>query len=409
MNYDVIVIGGGASGMISAIAAARKGSRVLILERMDKIGKKILATGNGKCNYTNKNMDPSCYRGENIAICYPVLSHFSYEQTIGFFQELGILPKIKQGYAYPFSEQASSILDILKLTLAHLQIDISIGTEVLNLTNQDNRYVIKSANQIYYCKKVILATGGTASEKHGSNGSGYILAKNLGHHIVRPVPALTGLKCKGSIFKELAGIRLEAILTLYLDNKAVCTEQGELQMTHYGISGIPTFQLSRYAAYGLAKNQEVIVDIDLLPKFSDDDINDYIISQINMAPYKQLEQLFLGLLNKKLNYALIKMTGLKPKATIDTLTKKACQKLSHLIKQFSVSIVDTNGFSNAQVTAGGVSTQEINYLTMESKLNRNLFIVGELLDIDGRCGGYNLQWAWATGYIAGECAGGKIE
>jgi len=408
MNYDIIIIGGGASGLISAIAAARKGSKVLILERMDKIGRKILATGNGKCNFTNSDMKPSYYRGENIDICHTVLKHFSYEQSTKFFKELGILPRIKQGYTYPFSEQASSILDVLRLALAHLQVVINTGEEILNVLHQGNGYVIKSANHIYHCKKLILAAGGMASEKLGSNGSGYLLAENLGHRIISPVPALTGLKCKGNIFKELAGVRIEANLTLYLDNKVVCTEQGELQLTQYGISGIPTFQLSRYAAYGLLQNHEVTVNIDLLPEFSHNDIKDYIYSQINLVPYKQLDQLFLGLINKKFNHVLIKIAGLKPRDTIERLTKKDCDKLSGLIKQFTVSVIDTNGFSNAQVTAGGVSTKEINHLTMESKLCKNLFIVGELLDIDGRCGGYNLQWAWATGYIAGKYAGGNV-
>jgi len=407
MSYDIIIIGGGASGLVSAIAAARKGAKVLIFDRMSKIGKKILATGNGKCNFTNLDMKPCYYRGEDMGICHTVLKHFSEEEAIRFFKELGILPKIKQGYVYPFSEQASAVLDALQLALTYLQVNINTGEEILEIIKQSNGYVIKSANHTYHSPKVILATGGMASEKLGSNGSGYLLAEKLGHHLIKPVPALTGLKCKGNIFKELAGIRMEARLTLYLDQKLVCSEQGELQLTHYGISGIPTFQMSRYGAYGLERKQEVIVNLDLLPELSDNDINAYMISQMNTMPYKQLGQLFLGLMNHKLNHVLIKIIGLNPRNTIDTLTRRECHKLSRLIKEFSVSIVDTNGFANAQVTAGGISTKEINDLTMESKLCKNLFIVGELLDIDGRCGGYNLQWAWATGYIAGDYAGGN--
>lgn len=406
MNYDIIIIGGGASGLVSAIAAARKGSRVLILERMNRVGKKILATGNGKCNFTNTDMKPSYFRGEDLDICHTVLTHFSYEQSIRFFKDLGVLSKIKQGYVYPFSEQASSILDVLRLTLAHLNVKINTGEEILKIIQRGSGYAVISSSHTYHCQKVILATGGAAYQSLGSNGSGYLLAEQLGHRIIKPVPALTGLKCKGNVFKELSGIRTEAVLTLYLDQKTILSEQGELQLTPYGISGIPTFQLSRYAAYALKRNQEVTVDIDFLPTFSDHDINAYIAAQMSLMPYKQLGQLFLGLLHKKINNVIIKMTGLDPRDSIASLPNKTCHRITRLIKQFPVSISDTNGFSNAQVTAGGVFTKEINHVTMESTLCKNLFIVGELLDIDGRCGGYNLQWAWATGHIAGAYAGG---
>lgn len=405
VQKDVIVVGGGASGLVSAIVAARQGRSVTVLEHKDRIGKKILATGNGKCNYTNRFQSQECYRGEDPSFVKPIFEQFGVEETIVFFKELGIYPKEKSGYLYPNSEQASSILDVLRLELDHLKVEIICDEHVSKVEAQklnSKGLVVYTHNNIYYANKIILATGGTASSELGSDGSGFIIAKKLGHSIIPPVPALVQLRAKEKCFKSLGGIRTQAKILLYIDGNCVDTVQGELQLTNYGVSGIPVFQLSRYAAKGLAANKKVMLNIDFLPDMSDKELKSLIEQRIKTCGYKTVEELMIGLLNKKLSYVLIKEAGVDSNKLSTQLHNKDIDRLVGIIKSFTATIQETNPFSNAQVSAGGVLTEEIHDKTLESKLIKGVYFTGELLDIDGTCGGYNLQWAWSTGYIAGQ-------
>lgn len=432
MKKEIIIIGGGAAGMVAAISAARNGAKVTILEHKEKLGKKILATGNGKCNYTNLHQTIDCYRSENIPFVEEVFSHFDEKDTIAFFKELGIYPKSRNGYMYPNSEQASSIVDVLIMELKHLHVEVRCNEEVKKIKpieegyqidtivtvtepkmgkeknnknmpkNKREKFVaVDTYHSSYQAKKVIIATGGMASSKLGSDGSGYYFLKELGHKIVPVVPALVQLKAEGDFFEMVAGVRLDVGLQILIDGTQVALEEGELQLTNYGISGIPVFQISRYAGKALLEKKDVQVIIDFLPKIPYAELKEMLEKRIMQCTYKTTEDALIGLLNQKLIQMLLNQLEKQCK------NQKDITRLAKLIKEFPVKIIDTNSFENAQVCAGGVDTTEIAGYKLESKLHKGLYVIGELLDVDGICGGYNLQWAWATGYLAGVASSSK--
>lgn len=401
LRSDIIVIGAGASGLVAAICAARKGKKVIILDRMSKAGKKIYATGNGKCNYTNVNYECDSYRGTDTSIADSVLSQFSYLDTIDFFEQLGIMAKNKNGYIYPYSEQASSIVEVLLMELECLGVHIILEEEVIDIRKEEvnvkqniSEYRVITKKSKYVSSKVIMAMGGMASPKLGSDGSGYTIAKKFKHSIIQPNKALVSLKCKGKDFRSISGVRLQASVVLTVENDKKYSNFGEIIFTDYGVSGIPIMQLSRYASVALSENKKVRLEIDFYPEIDDKELLVILKNRKKNSPNKDNYQLLIGMLNSKLAGYIVK----KSNDRLETMVK--------YMKKLIYEVTDTNSWDSAQVTAGGVSTNEINYETMESRLHKGLYIVGELLDIDGTCGGYNLQWAWATGYIAG-CHAGK--
>lgn len=406
MNYDVIIVGAGASGLVAGIAAARKGASVLIIEQKDKAGKKILATGNGKCNFTNKYQSLDCYRCDDSTFVSKVLSNFSITDTLQFFEELGIFPKERDGYIYPNSEQATSIVSVLMMECERLKIDIAYNEKVTKISRPD--FTITTANKdkeiSTYCgDKLILATGGMASPKLGSDGSGYKLAESFGHKVSKPLPALVSLKSPDKFCKTVSGVRTPARVLAYVNLKLVSKEEGELIFTDYGISGIPIMQLSRFVAKALDSDKKVYLELDFLPGVQVDEIKE-MLKKRSSNLHKSLEQMLVGMFNHKLNYVMIKRANLDPGMPCNKIKDTDLFHLAEQIKHFKININNTNTFDFAQVTTGGVSTYEINPATMESKVKNNLFLTGELIDVDGTCGGYNLQWAWSTGYIAGNNA-----
>ncbi len=411
MITDIIIIGGGASGLFTAIIAAKNGHKVTILEHMDKIGKKILVTGNGKCNLSNKAQAKEMYRGNNPNFAWDVINKFNVEDTVKVFSELGIMLKEKKGYLYPNSEQASSVLEVLKLELKHLGVKIHCSIKIESIHKSNESFVIETKNgdscYKYFGKKIILATGGMAAPETGSDGSGFRFAKEFGHNIINPVPALVGLKAVGGYFKTLAGIRTQAKIKLYVNDDFVISDEGELQITNYGISGIPVFQVSRYASKAI-KRSHVVVKIDYIPNFSREELFELLRQRFNNS-YKTVLENFIGVLNIKLAQVIIKEASLTFDQKSKDLNEKQLLELVNVIKEFKVVIKDTNSFSNAQVCAGGVDTKEINANTMESKIVRGLYFCGEIMDVDGACGGYNLQFAWSTGFIAGINASKMLE
>ena len=409
MGKIIIIIGGGASGLTAAISAATKGSKVIVLEHKTRVGQKILSTGNGKCNLSNTNQDLANYRGNNPDFAKEVLKHFSVDETIAFFNSLGISIKEKNGYLYPLSEQASAILDALHIKCKELGVELLCNITIKNIKYEENQFIINTnnngTNETFYGSSLILATGGKAAPKSGSDGSGYELAKMLEHKIIKPVPALVGLICKEKFFKGIAGVRTEAHIKLLVNKKLIISEKGELQLTSYGISGIPVFQISRFASRALLNNDTVTGLIDLLPNHSFNEIFDFLNMQLNINKNKTIDQHLTGLLNKKLVSMILSQCQISHNT--NTLSPSTLKKLISTIKNLEITIDQPNTFDQAQVSAGGVDTAHINPLTLESKKVRNLYIIGELLDIDGACGGYNLQWAWSTGYIAGSNAGSE--
>lgn len=402
--YDVIIIGAGASGLMAAAAAASKGARVALLEHKDDIGKKILATGNGRCNFTNTDMSVNKFHGSK-ALIKNGLAQFNYADTIRFFKELGIPAYDNAGYIYPNSRQAASVVAAFRMELMRLHVDVKTGINITDIKPADDRtgYCIQTDKGSFKSKRLIIACGLTASPKLGSDGSLFRQIEALGHHIQKPLPALCGFSCDGLNFKKITGVRCDATVASVIDGQMTEQNTGELQLADYGISGIPVFQISSLMSRALYKGQRVEVIIDFLPAFSDDELNGYIKDRsITTTDNRSLNEMLNGLLNNKLLLELIHKSGVSPDKKGRLLTDDDCKSLTRSIKHTAVSVKKPRGVEFAQVCAGGIYTKEIDVRTLESKIHPGLYFCGELLDVDGICGGYNLQWAWTSGYIAGE-------
>lgn len=400
----VIVVGGGASGLVAAISAAREGAKVTLIEQKERVGKKILSTGNGRCNLTNNYMDNSCFRGDDLTIVGEILRQFDDSDTCTFFNDLGVVLHDRNGYVYPFSDQASTILDALRMELETRKVNLVLSQCVTQISSSKKGFRVQTTAQSLEGDAVILATGGKAAKVLGSDGSGYALAKSFGHHLSPVVPALVQLVGKNVSFKSLSGVRCQAKISLLVENRIVARDYGELQLTDYGISGIPTFQVSRFAAKALYEKKEVHAELDFLPQFNPEELHKFLKDRLQVHGSKNAETFLNGLLHKKLITYLLKEAGIDLQVTANKVPSEKWNLFVALCKKYRLLIADTKGFDNAQVCAGGVKTTEINPKTMESLMKDNLYLTGELLDIDGICGGYNLQWAWATGYIAGKNA-----
>lgn len=394
----IYIIGGGASGLFAALWAAKRNKKVTVLEHKDKPGKKILATGNGKCNYTNLIQDRECYRSDDPSFAPEILKAFDTGRTVEFFQEIGIYPHERNGYLYPNSGQASSVLEALLLEGERLGVRVECGVHVQRMEKNLRIYTDKEE---YQADRVLLAAGGMANPALGSDGSGFELAKALGHRIITPLPALVQLKSKEKYFKTLAGVRTEAEVSLYSGKKLLAEEKGEVLFADYGISGIPVMQVSRYAAKALSEGREALLVLDFLPFLSKEELKEVLVGRLKRNRMETIEQAFIGLLNKKLAYVALKETKIEVSLTLSQLKDEQLSRLAARLKEWKIPVSEPKSFELAQVTAGGVDTKEINPATMESKLVKGLFFAGEIVDVDGTCGGYNLQWAWSSGYTAG--------
>lgn len=404
-SYDVAIIGGGASGLMAAIKAVRCGAKVIILEHKEKTGKKILSTGNGKCNYTNARQGVSYYRGDNPAFAMSAFTQFGFEDTVSFFEEIGVTPKVKNGYYYPASEQAAAVLEVLRLEANYLRVKELCDCKILAVSKEQECFLIKSGCGNFATKAVIFATGLLAAPKSGSDGSAFQHIEAFGHHFVDVVPALVPLQGKQAFLKNLAGIRAEVNATLFVENAQILSDRGELQLTDYGVSGIPIFQLSRYATKALLKKQKVHVSLDFMPDNTIDEVVSVMEKRLHKTEQKKtICECFVGLFNRKLIEVLIKEAGIGLGDSPKKVSMEQMKRLADVIKGLRVDITGSKSYEQAQVCAGGVDTCEINEETMESKLVKGLFFAGELIDIDGMCGGYNLQWAWSSGYVAGHHA-----
>lgn len=484
----VAVIGGGAAGMMAAIEAARAGAIVTLIEKNAQLGKKLATTGNGRCNYTNLDMVDRIggkFRGFHPEFAEAALDALPPEAVLDWFREIGVEPRFRGSYVYPNSDQASAVVDALREELHRLSVKVHYNAEVKSVQRVDGDaeasavkvpmpgktasadgaaasqiqqkrdtayFLIKCTDAVVKADRVILAAGSKAAPKTGSNGDGYFIARKLGHRIVPYVPALCGIRCAGDVFKALAGIRTEAALELVVDGHCVDREAGELQLVDYGISGIPVFQLSRYAAYALQEGKKAAVYINFLPGFTERNVSAEAAvrdseqvsaaaeaSMIEVSGVKnrqnartelrgsavedpkdqalqlfrerqqrlagrKMESFFTGLLHQKLGQLLLRMANVRPEIPVAELSEKQLRSLASLSVRFKAECVEMNGFQQAQVVAGGVDTSEVDPRTMASRLVPGLYFAGEVLDIDGICGGYNLQWAWASGFVAGRHA-----
>lgn len=408
-KWRVGIVGGGASGMMAAITAAGRGAQVTILERGERVGKKILATGNGKCNLGNLNLSSAEYYGASKEWLDACLERFDTEACVRFFRSIGLLIKNKNGYLYPASEQASVVLDALRAELKTLGVKVIAECKVIEVVKKDEEIICIGEHKEQYCfDKVILTCGGKASPKTGSDGSGYKLAKKLGHHIIPTVPALVALKCQEAYLHSVAGVRCDGEISVFHNGECVAGERGEIQLTEYGISGIPVFQISRIVNYLLRNdNKEVEVALNLLPDFDENTYGELKTSRVLLQSGRTVEEFFTGMLNKKIMMLFIKMSGLKPQSIIEEADKEMVENVYSLCRQWKLHVIGSNSYDNAQVCAGGVDTEEVTE-NMESKLVPGVYFAGELLDVDGKCGGYNLHWAWCSGYLAGIAAASEV-
>lgn len=384
---QVLITGGGAAGLTAAVFAARNGAAVTVLEQNEKPGKKICATGNGKCNLTNLSMPSDAYRGRHPEFVREALAQLSVEDTVRFFEEIGIVPVSRNGYLYPRSGQAQSVTDVLCMEARNLGVKLKTNQKVTSLSCKQGRWKVTTTDWHYEGDAVILAGGSKASAIAGSDGSCYDLAESQGHTLVPVYPALTALKCRGKNFKAWSGVRTGGEITLLIDGKPFKKEQGELQLTEYGVSGIPVFQLSRYAVCALREGHRVGLTLDFFPEYTKEELKKLLFGRKEHCPYKTEKELLIGLLPEK----LIKVLA-------------SDRDFPNSLKDFPLEVTDTMSFAQAQVCCGGVDTAEVNPRTMESRLKKGLYFAGELLDIDGICGGYNLQWAWSSGAAAGSHA-----
>lgn len=405
MKVQVLIIGAGASGLTAAIYAARAGCSVHILEAQERPAKKILATGNGKCNYTNRNMDISCYKSASINKAKAVIEKYPFEKAVEYLKEIGIYPLEREGYMYPSSGQASSVAECLLMEAKHLKVVIHTSSPVVSVSKSRELFQVKTkSGETFQSEYLVMSAGSQAGIKNAKEISSEGLCRSMGFKIQPCVPALTALHMKADgIGKIWSGVRVFAKVTLLEAGKIHACDQGEVQLTDYGISGIPVFQISRYASYAIHYKKRTEVQIDFMPAMTKEELLKEIIRRSRYKDRNAIGQL-CGLWNVKLIQVLCKRCGINAE---QPLKADHCRILSTIVKEFSITIVGTNPIEQAQVCAGGVDLTEIDENTMESQSVKGLYLTGELLDVDGICGGYNLHWAWATGTLAGKAIGKK--
>jgi hypothetical protein len=334
-----------------------------------------------------------------------VLEQFTAEDTMDFFRGIGILAKSRNGYLYPQPDQASAVLEALELELKRLHVRIVTDCTVTGLARKKSYFEIQTDSGNFAVRSVIIASGSKAASKLGATGDGYRFARQFGHTISPVVPALVQLEAEEAFFSRLSGIRIDAEVTAWIDGQKLASDQGEVQLTAYGISGIPVFQISRYAAKALQQKQKVVVQLNLLPDYSFSWILEELRRRIAHDPGRTAEQILCGIFNQKLIPVLLSCSGIRSKTVGKQISERQLKTLVSRILDFRVHITGTRSFDQAQICAGGVNLNEVDPDSMESRKCKGLYLTGEVLDADGICGGYNLQWAWATGHIAGVHAG----
>ena len=423
----VAVIGGGASGLMAAIAAARglrdsktksikhpgepspndREDRVVVLERCDRIGRKLLATGNGRCNFSNTGIESALYHPapwveQVYSMLPPVRIHESFES-------MGLMIRCEDGRLYPASGTGTSVLDVLRLELDRLQVALECDFSAIKLLPKKGGWLLEAADgRQLLARRVILAAGGKASPQLGSDGSGYALFTGLGHGL-RPIePALTGLRCpvhevRSLGLKSLNGVRLQAKADWYqaafAGDKMVlkASETGEILFREYGLSGIAIFQLSRWTGPGEIR-------LDLFPELRFEDLLQKLIQMRQTLGWRSREAFLVGTLHKRVIQVLMQQASLQAKGTAADFTDADLKKLAGSMKDWRFPMAGNTGWQQAQITLGGLSVQEFDPLTLESKIQPGLYAAGEILDVDGPCGGFNLHWAWTSGWLAGTAA-----
>jgi len=398
------IIGGGASGMAAALAAAENPDvRVILLERQARLGRKLQATGNGRCNLTNLHADQGGYHGDQAAFADFALKVFGPEAALEWFRGLGLFTVAEDsGRVYPYSDQANSVVDVLRFALEKPNIEVKLGFEVERVKKKDNGFRVEAKEGVVECDKLIIASGGLAGTKLGGTMSGYKLLRSLGHKCTKLRPTLVQLKSSWGGVSALKGVRTNCHAKILRGGQLHSESTGELQFTEYGLSGPVIFEVSRDACQGAG---EWICRLDFLPHVEEK----CLLEELLRRKRRELpaSELLTGILHNRLGRVLTQSAGISLNRFSSEVSDYDLKQLASLVKAFDVVLTEPMGMDSAQVTAGGIVTKEFDETTMESHIVPGLYACGEVLDIDGDCGGYNLQWAWSSGRLAGLCAGGK--
>ena len=405
MKYNVCIIGGGASGLAAAVYIKQNNAdvSVAVLERLNRVGKKLITTGNGRCNITNRDEALFHYHGEHSDFADFALKQYDNKKIGEFYNSLGVpFYCDDKGRFYPASLQASSVVDALRFSADALAVDTFTECKVTDVLPKGGEYVIKTEKGEFFAENVIFAAGlYSGGAKVGCDGLALKILKNLGYKTVKTTPAIVQIKTENLVTRALKGIKIDAAATLYIGGKKVSSDAGEVLFCDYGLSGPPILSVAREVE---RRTGEKTVSIDVMPDRSEEEVTALLLSLKTALSYRNLDEYLSGALNKRVGQAIVKAAGLKLLAPVSSLKNDDIKRIAAIIKSFSFKVISTTGFENSQVTAGGLDTGEFNDKTMMSKKHKNLYAVGEILDIDGDCGGYNLHFAFSSAF----CAADKI-
>ena len=398
----IVIIGGGASGMAAALAAAENPNvQVILFERQARVGRKLQATGNGRCNLSNVHAAEKGYHGEDANFVSPAIREFPPEKTLDWFLNLGLFTVTEDsGRVYPYSDQANSVVDVLRFAMERPNISLRTGFEVKKLRKIGLRFRVEGEEGFVDCDRIIVACGGLAGTKLGGSMSGYKLLGKLGHHSTRLRPALVQIKAAWNGVSALKGVRANCHARIFCDGELWSESTGEIQFTEYGLSGPVIFEISRDVCQ---KAGNWVCKLDFLPHISRENLEKALLKRKESS--LEAEELLTGILHNRLGRVLTKAAGVRGNLPISELNEDQIFSVCDAVKEFEIALEETLGMDSAQVTAGGILTDEFDPNTMESRLVPGLYACGEVLDIDGDCGGYNLQWAWSSGRLAGINAG----
>lgn len=395
---NVCVIGGGAAGMLAALTAAENGHRVLLLERQSRVGRKLLATGNGRCNLSNYHVSPAHYHG-GAGFCDFALSQFDVGETLQYFASLGLLTVSEaNGRIYPMSNMAGSVLDVLRYALERPEIDLQTGQTVTAVRKMPEGFSVKTETDTFSARCLILAAGGAAGSKVGGGMDGYRLAKSLGHHRTALYPSLVQLKTDPTYPRALKGVKAQCGISICRGSQVLARNSGEVLFTEYGVSGPAIFDLSRSVSAG---GSDLTCLLNFFPDWEEAEVLHWLSQRQAAMAAHEASTLLTGSCHTRLGQMICKSAGFTNQRAAG-LTRDDLRRIARQATHFALPITGTCGFDQAQVTAGGLDTSEFDPRTLQSRLVPGLYACGELLDIDGDCGGYNLQWAWSSGRLAGK-------
>ena len=395
---NVCVIGGGAAGMLAALTAAENGHRVLLLERQSRVGRKLLATGNGRCNLSNYHVSPAHYHG-GAGFCDFALSQFDVGETLQYFASLGLLTVSEaSGRIYPMSNMAGSVLDVLRYALERPEIDLQTGQTVTAVRKISEGFSVKTETDTFSARRLILAAGGAAGSKVGGGMDGYRLAKSLGHHRTALYPSLVQLKTDPTYPRALKGVKAQCGISICRGSQMLARNSGEVLFTEYGVSGPAIFDLSRSVSAG---GSDLTCLLNFFPDWEEAEVLHWLSQRQAARAAHEASTLLTGSCHTRLGQMICKSAGFTNQRAAG-LTRDDLRRIARQATHFALPITGTCGFDQAQVTAGGLDTSEFDPRTLQSRLVPGLYACGELLDIDGDCGGYNLQWAWSSGRLAGK-------